>query len=831
MNRSADKSVIWRRILFLLCFLIFLALGLWKVCGTLSFEKHGYSYAFDGWVYGREDQKRASRALASSGLNDFHWEEGRLSVPSEKLVAYQSALAAANALPKAPGDQREETMRSMSVFESESKARLRELNGCASQLERTIEQIRGVEFATVGVRSRRVMSGFSSKDVVTASVGVAFQDGKGLDSNTLTAITLATRHHLGIDDAANISIIDLKEGKSYLGVQPGKISEAQTSSLRQKEEIEKYWREKYLEAFHDIKNLRVSVIAELGGTELDEGDISLSANSRSFLEEKRSLDNEASGRREERGSREKILLPERITKGLAGGAEEKFADSENQKRNERTSLRYSNSSIQLVQCTATRIREGNATLGNPVSLERPGVAKRISTKDCAPLTPKEGASTRNTLESSSRFNWLEKRSDSYKPLTSLLDDADVSMSEKTGQFSQSACLLDSNRPKPLVTQKDSVRFNCLKELSPLPSGSNDSDPNPVDLEEKHNPVRQVSALENTRNSSQEEVLRAITICISVPQSYMDNITQKNCAVGGNGSENGAGGNSKKEQEVLDGIKSFAIDLFRPVGESLGWNESTIENSFIVSSFLDTELLSKESSSSSAVDELESSSSILHKDVEDEPFVRTGLLPNTAYVDSLSQSHGMTTSEVSDPYGEKSEQQSLGDNVGEEPELPLEGNNQVLRQKFSIDKYWDHSIVSRALNRVKRSSNFKVVLIFSLILPILFIGGIFWRRRTGTCAERNDRPMQDENLSHRDQKKRCARRSFIPEEPGDFDEQDEYLSANEEANKARQKKDLHNSSVNVVGNGNDAESGSVSDYWNRRQEALESINRKTLIHSN
>ena len=174
------------------------------------------------------------------------------------------------------------------------------------------------------------MNGFSSKDVVTASVGIAFQDGKELDSNTLTAITLATRHHLGIDDAANISIIDLKEGKSYLGVQPGNIFEAQTSSLRRKEEIEKYWREKYLEAFNDIKNLRVSVIAELGGTELVEGNISLSANLRSFVGESPSLDNEVRGRREQCGSDEIVLLSERFSKAPVGGSEEKFADTENQ---------------------------------------------------------------------------------------------------------------------------------------------------------------------------------------------------------------------------------------------------------------------------------------------------------------------------------------------------------------------------------------------------------------------------------------------------------------------------------------------------------------------
>ena len=824
MNRRADKSVIWRRILFLLCFLIFLGLGLWKVYGTLSFEKHGYSYVFDGWVYGREDQKRASRALASSGLNDFHWEEGRLSVPEEKLVAYQSTLAAANALPKAPGDQREETMRSMSVFESESKARLRELNGCASQLERTIEQIHGVEFATVGVRSRREMNGFSSKDVVTASVGIAFQDGKELDSNTLTAITLATRHHLGIDDAANISIIDLKEGKSYLGVQPGNIFEAQTSSLRRKEEIEKYWREKYLEAFNDIKNLRVSVIAELGGTELVEGNISLSANLRSFVGESPSLDNEVRERREQCGSDEIVLLSERFSKAPVGGSEEKFADTENQKRSDR----YSNSSLRLVDCNASRTREGNATLGNPVSLGRHDVTSRISTTASVSSTYKGGVSSRNTLETSSGFNWLEKRRDSYKPLTTLLEETGVASSEEDRLSSQCAPLLDSMRPKPLVEQMESIQFNSLKELSPLSSVSDDKAPD--FSKERYNPVRQVSALENTRNSSQEELLRAITICISVPQSYVDNISQKNRSVGEDGSGDGAGGSSKEEQDVLDDIKSFAIELFRPVGEGLGWSEATIENSFIVSSFLDTDLLPKQSSTS-AVDELDSTASALHKDVEETPFMRTNLLPNTAYVDSLPQSHRMTMSEVFDPYGEKSELQSSGDVVGEDLELPLEGNNRVTHKKFSIDTYWDVSILSRALNRIKGDSKFKVIGISLLVLPIMFIAGIVWRRRIGNHMDRRNRPIQERKLSQRDKTERRSRSSFGPEEVGDFDDKDEYLQANDKVNNRCLNKGLLNSSVNTVGNVNDSESGRVSDYWKRRQEALESINRKTLIHSN
>ncbi len=805
MNRRSDKSVSLRRFLFLSCFLILLGLGLWKVYGSLSLERHGYSYVFDGWVYGREDQKRASRALASSGLNDFHWKEGRLFVPGDKLVAYQSALATANALPKAPGEQREETMRNMSVFESESKARLRELNGCASQLERTIEQIRGVEFATVGVRSRREMNGFASKDVVTASVGIAFQDGRELDSNTLTAITLATKHHLGIDDSTNISIIDLKEGKSYLGVQPGNISEGQTFNLRKKGEIEKYWRQKYLEAFNDIKNLRVSVIAELGETESDERrSISFSINSRSSLIEGSVFASEISECCENQGSLERPFSED------------------------------STSSLQLVQCSASRAREGNATLGNPVSLERRVTTSRISTKVSSSSTQTTSVSTQKVSGSSSRFNWLEKEPDSnnsYKPLTSLLEEACSAANENNNHSAQPTPSLDSMRPTPLAMDRGSGRDNSSKELSPLPAVVDD----PVGSKEKHNPIRQVSASEKTRNSSQEEVLRAITICISVPQSYVDSISQKNRSADGDVSGNGDAATSKEAQEVLAGIKEFAIELFRPVGESLGWSETTIDNSFIVSSYLDTEFLPKQTPSSSEVDGIESSSAFLHRSIEDTPYIRTDLLPNAAYVDSQVQCSQMTTSEVFDPYGEKSEIQNSDDVVGEESTPVLQNDTPGVNQKFSIKEYWNNSALSSVLNRVKGISKIREILLSLLTLVIVFVGGFIWRRSARARQEHKVHPSHGENFSQRKKGERVARSTLRSEDPADisdeFDDQDEYLPANEKVDKTLLRKDLQNEQVNVVGNGNDTKSDNASVYWKRRQEALERINRKTLIHSN
>ena len=146
---------------------------------------------------------------------------------------------------------RGEALRQMSPFESDSKTKMRELDACALQLERMIEQMRGVEYATVGVRARKEVVGLSSKNIVTASVGVAAKDDFELDSNALTAITITTQRLLGIEDSKNVAILDLKEGKSYLGCDNVKERCDDLALVSEREWTEKYWRNKYLEAFSD----------------------------------------------------------------------------------------------------------------------------------------------------------------------------------------------------------------------------------------------------------------------------------------------------------------------------------------------------------------------------------------------------------------------------------------------------------------------------------------------------------------------------------------------------------------------------------------------------
>ncbi len=247
--------------------------GVWALCGNGFSASSGSESAFDGWFYGREDQKAASAALAAAGLDEWSWDDdGRLLVPKNKKNEYQSALAAAGAYPKAPSESRRDAIREIGAFESETKTRMRDLAACARQLERTLEQIVGIEYATVGVRSRREQSGLAAKTVVTASVGVACRENFELDAELLSAITVATKHQLGVETNENVSILDLKNGKSYFGSEKSVGNGVELALATEKKLVETYWRDKLEKTFDYMKGVRVAVAAELtvvGAEEID----------------------------------------------------------------------------------------------------------------------------------------------------------------------------------------------------------------------------------------------------------------------------------------------------------------------------------------------------------------------------------------------------------------------------------------------------------------------------------------------------------------------------------------------------------------------------------
>lgn len=227
-----------------------------------------YEAAFGGWVYSSADQKNASSVLAKTDWIDYRWENGRLMVPAAKRGEYERILGENKALPSAPSDVKREALTEMTQFEPESKTRLRDLYSSGWQLEQTLARFEQIESATVGVHTRREQVGLTTKMITTATVGVWTNRGEtDLSPELISAITLATRHQLGIAENENVSIMDLRNGRSYLGDDRA-VGDCQSAACAEEQRRqEERWREKFERAFESIPGLRVMPSVELTGVE------------------------------------------------------------------------------------------------------------------------------------------------------------------------------------------------------------------------------------------------------------------------------------------------------------------------------------------------------------------------------------------------------------------------------------------------------------------------------------------------------------------------------------------------------------------------------------
>ena len=569
MNNNGGKKTGVVRVLIAILLLMSATLGVWTFCNGKLTRTEGSVYVFDGWIYGHEDQKKASAALASAGLNDYSWQNGKLSVPADKKGEFQATLANAGAYPKAPSELRVEAVREMSVFESDAKTRIRELNACAMQLERTIEQMRDVEYATVGVRSRKEQVGLVAKNIITASVGVAFHEGRAIDSDTLSAITVATKHQLGIDDVANISIIDLKEGKSYFGVENAVGVSSDIALISEKERIEKYWRKKYLEAFSDIKNLRVSVVADVVyvGADRNEQEALKAANSHvsptSYVE------------RTSKTEEVDTTVPRRLTLAPVEGRFETLGNLAEIPVNDGEGRNLPESSTGNSELLKKNNTSGFAQLGNPNKTHVRAARKRREPV----LTAGETKNTRGdvAVKTFSQFQWID--SSACSQITS------PSLANEERRYTRASRVVPIFEKSLKDGVSDAIFYSgvCLHGVTP-------------DSEIAYKPmasIRQVNSVEAEAERDADVVagrndgstqLRSIAVRIAVPRSYLRGVVVRNM----NASTSQETFAVDPEERALGEIKRYAIDLFRPTGEQLGWSDDDFERWFVVMAFSDSE---------------------------------------------------------------------------------------------------------------------------------------------------------------------------------------------------------------------------------------------------
>lgn len=560
--KNNDKKMRNVALLVSLMFLIIVALGVFEFCrGKYEASTDQNVYVFDdGWIYGREDQKKACAALAAAGLGDYKWDAGKLSVPASSKNAYLSALSSAGAYPKAPSESRGDALRQMSPFESDAKSKMRELDACALQLERTIEQMRVVDYATVGVRSRREVVGVTARNIVTASVGVAVKEGFELDSNVIIAITVTAQRLLGIEDSKNVAILDLKEGKSYLGFekQEDQADDLALESLR--ERIEKSWRNKFLETFSDVENIRITV------------DVALVRSSNKTSTRNDVEQGAHSGIREAAFfSREDVKKQQTPT----------FCED---KLNEK-SLKTCVDSAPISSC-------GFAQLGNP---------NAFHTKNAR----KEGGSIW-AVDRTQR-----KRNDGSGVLRDLMDGgspgsrASSSTSVRNEYGGGAGIALVSHETAPRLLKTTEERSDKFLVVAPLDSERVDSAYPETDrslsLSENNYGIRQASSLEECVSEREDEdsvqdcrfELYSIVVHIWLPRTYVSRVISSRIerslvkeTFAGDSESNRETARKTLEKQILDETKSNAISIFRPTSKRLGWTEEMLEQSFIIGVYSD-----------------------------------------------------------------------------------------------------------------------------------------------------------------------------------------------------------------------------------------------------
>ncbi|MBP5621271.1 MAG: hypothetical protein J6X44_04575 [Thermoguttaceae bacterium] len=562
--KNNDKKTRYGTLFACLAFLIVSALGVFMFCrGQFEPLDDSNVYVFDGWVYGREDQKKACAALAAAGLDDYAWEAGKLSVPTRSKNAYQSVLSNAGAYPKAPSEMRGEALRQMSPFESDSKTKMREVDACALQLERMIEQMRGVEYATVGVRARKEVVGLSAKNIVTASVGVATKNGFELDSDALTAITITTQRLLGIEDGKDVAILDLKEGKSYLGVENSDVQRVDLALESEREWTEKYWRNKYLEAFSDVENIRVTVDVELvrtsDKTSLNDVDATTKKEAEDIAQ--------AFVKTEDR--RPSVLSENRVkTDSL---------------RNFSEGSPFSSSPV--ISC-------GFAQLGNPNASRSKNARKRQASIWAVGDGRRQIGANENVV-SGSLSNLLNSVSlTSPRIISSPAPDANYGV----GYGAKNAPFLFDDAPRLIEVSVSSSE--AIPHVVPLGAesvycSSDDIErfsSTPVESERilQTSSIETKAADESAASPNGLFEMRSIIVHIWLPRTYVSRAVSRYLGQE-TFADSSEGVREMLERQMLEETKRNATSIFRPTSERLGWTEETLANSFVVDVYSDAGL--------------------------------------------------------------------------------------------------------------------------------------------------------------------------------------------------------------------------------------------------
>lgn len=219
------------------------------------------SFLFAGRVLSDREIARLEAAFSKAGLNAWETAGNRIRVPRSERFAYIAAAADGNSLPENFDSVLEATIQSSSPFETKEQREMKRKYALQRELAHVIEEMSGVEKATVKYTEER-SSAFARTSRKVALVAARSETNEFLDPEQVEAIRRTVASGIGASPE-DVTVTDLR-GPSYPGPSSdGTPSITDNLYASHKNKFEQLYRDKILNAFTMIPGFIVEVNVEL----------------------------------------------------------------------------------------------------------------------------------------------------------------------------------------------------------------------------------------------------------------------------------------------------------------------------------------------------------------------------------------------------------------------------------------------------------------------------------------------------------------------------------------------------------------------------------------
>jgi flagellar M-ring protein FliF len=222
-----------------------------------------------GIALSNEELDRIETAFSEAQLRDYIREGKQIRIPSGSKDLYLKAISTADALPKEWGSEIDAALNEGNVFESTDKSNKRYQTAREREFANQLENMVGIEKATVAYDEAR--AGFGRQSERVCSITVRGPANKPVPAEVMKRIAFMASKTFASLPASNVAVMDLGTANLYQQNSDPLSAEENTMLARQME-WESYYSEKVSQVLRSYGDYELMVNVELDPTLMEESE-------------------------------------------------------------------------------------------------------------------------------------------------------------------------------------------------------------------------------------------------------------------------------------------------------------------------------------------------------------------------------------------------------------------------------------------------------------------------------------------------------------------------------------------------------------------------------